>query len=47
LTSGLTALQHAAEHDDSLAVRAEARDALAAVTAANGGMTAPTEPIAR
>jgi epoxyqueuosine reductase len=44
LKSGLAALQHAVAHDDSPAVRREAADALAAVTAPNGGMTAPTEP---
>jgi epoxyqueuosine reductase len=44
LSSGLAALRHAAQHDESPAVRAEACDALTAVTAQNGGMTAPTEP---
>jgi epoxyqueuosine reductase len=44
LTHGLAMLQRAAEHDDSAAVRVEAGNALAAVAAQNGGMTAPTEP---
>ena len=47
MTSGLQALAHAQEHDISVEVRAEARKALAEVTARDGGMTAPDDARAR